>query len=48
MRPEGLSYPVAAARLLYLMHESRLRRLSGVGLKENADLSALAVAAPLT
>ena len=37
VRPEGLAYEVAAARLLYLMTESRQRRLSGVPLKESAD-----------
>ena len=41
IRPEGLSYPLAAARLLYLMRESRRRELSGVDLKEDADVSAL-------
>ncbi|WP_435792411.1 ethanolamine ammonia-lyase subunit EutC [Capsulimonas corticalis] len=41
IRPEGLPYPIAAARLLYLMQESRRRQLSGVLLKEEADLSSL-------
>jgi ethanolamine ammonia-lyase small subunit len=34
--PEGLSYAAAAHKLWYLMAEARRRRLSGVGLKENA------------
>jgi ethanolamine ammonia-lyase small subunit len=41
VRPEGLSYEIAAARLLYLIRESRRRRSSGVPLKENADVAAL-------
>jgi ethanolamine ammonia-lyase small subunit len=32
----GLSYEVAATRLLFLLNESRRRKLSGVGLKENS------------
>ncbi|HKE27811.1 MAG TPA: ethanolamine ammonia-lyase subunit EutC [Bryobacteraceae bacterium] len=36
VRPEGLPYPLAAHKLLFLMHESRRRRLSGVSLKESA------------
>jgi ethanolamine ammonia-lyase small subunit len=34
IRPQGLAYGVAAAKLLYLMSEARRRRLSGVALKE--------------
>jgi ethanolamine ammonia-lyase small subunit len=34
IRPEGLSYESAAARLHFLMTESRRRRLSGVALKD--------------
>ncbi len=34
----GLSYEAAAAKLVWLMKESRHRRLSGVGLKEDAAL----------
>jgi ethanolamine ammonia-lyase small subunit len=34
IRPEGLSYKNAAARLHFLMTESRRRRLSGVALKD--------------
>jgi ethanolamine ammonia-lyase small subunit len=36
VRPEGLDYAHAAHKLLYLMSESRRRRLSGVDLKEDA------------
>jgi len=36
--PEGLSYALAAHKLVYLMTEARRRRLSGVGLKEDAPL----------
>jgi ethanolamine ammonia-lyase small subunit len=36
IRAEGLSYEVAAHKLLFLMNESRRLKLSGVGLKENA------------
>ena len=46
VRPEGLPYPLAAARLLYLMRESRRRLLSGVALKDEADLTALVAPIP--
>ena len=36
IRPEGLSYDLAAHKLIYLMTEARHRKLTGVGLKENA------------
>jgi ethanolamine ammonia-lyase small subunit len=36
IRPEGLSYSLAAHKLLFLMHESRRRKLSGIALKESA------------
>jgi ethanolamine ammonia-lyase small subunit len=36
VRPEGLDYPAAAHKLLWLMREARRRRLTGVGLKEEA------------
>ena len=39
IRPEGLPYPLAVQRLLYLMNESRRRKLSGVPLKEEAALT---------
>jgi ethanolamine ammonia-lyase small subunit len=38
IRAEGLSYPAAAHKLLFLMTESRRRKLSGVPLKEEAGL----------
>lgn len=38
IRPEGLGYGEAAARLVYLLSEARRRRLSGVMLKEDAGL----------
>jgi ethanolamine ammonia-lyase small subunit len=37
VRSEGLSYAAAATRLVFLMNESRRRKLSGVGLKEEAQ-----------
>ena len=36
IRTDGLSYAAAANRLVFLMNESRRRKLSGVGLKEEA------------
>ncbi len=36
IRSEGLSYDVAAGKLHFLMSEARVRRLSGVALKEDA------------
>ena len=41
VRPEGLPSAAAAARLLYLLFEARRRRLSGVGLKEEATRTTL-------
>jgi ethanolamine ammonia-lyase small subunit len=38
IRTEGLSYAAAAGTLEFLMRESRVRKLSGVGLKENTRL----------
>jgi ethanolamine ammonia-lyase small subunit len=38
VRLEGVSYPAAAAKLHFLMREAPVRKLSGVGLKENARL----------
>jgi ethanolamine ammonia-lyase small subunit len=38
IRPEGLSYDLAADRLLYLMTEAGRRRLSGVALKEETGM----------
>jgi ethanolamine ammonia-lyase small subunit len=37
IRAEGLSYVAAAHKLVFLMNESRRRKLSGVGLKEEAN-----------
>jgi len=39
IRAEGLSYAAAAQKLLFLMNESRRRKLSGVKLKEAAVLA---------
>jgi ethanolamine ammonia-lyase small subunit len=36
VRTEGLSYEAAANKLVFLMNESRRRKVSGVGLKEEA------------
>ncbi len=36
IRPEGLSYDLAAHKLIYLMTEARHRKLTGIHLKENA------------
>jgi ethanolamine ammonia-lyase small subunit len=36
IRPEGLGYDLAAHKLVFLMNESRRRKLSGVRLKEEA------------
>jgi ethanolamine ammonia-lyase small subunit len=38
VRLEGLSYGLAAHRLLYLMREACVRQLSGVKLKDEAQL----------
>ena len=37
IRPEGLSYADAAMKLVHLLRAMRARRLSGVGLKDDAD-----------
>ncbi|WP_025167649.1 ethanolamine ammonia-lyase subunit EutC [Pseudomonas taeanensis] len=42
VRLEGLSYAMAAHRLLYLMREACRRQLSGVSLKDEADVPDLA------
>jgi ethanolamine ammonia-lyase small subunit len=38
VRPEGVSYELAAHKLRFLMNEARVRKLSGVALKEDARL----------
>jgi ethanolamine ammonia-lyase small subunit len=43
IRPEGLSYAVAAHKLYYLMTEAQRRKLTGVNLKEEAPGSAPSV-----
>jgi ethanolamine ammonia-lyase small subunit len=35
IRPEGLPYPAAAAKLVWLMTEARARRVTGVALKDD-------------
>jgi ethanolamine ammonia-lyase small subunit len=47
VRVEGLSYGMAAHRLLYLMREACRRQLSGVNLKDEAQLHTLESDAPL-
>jgi ethanolamine ammonia-lyase small subunit len=47
VRLEGLSYPMAAHRLLYLMREACKRQLSGVSLKDEAQLQTLESDTPL-
>ena len=37
VRPAGLNYEAAARKLIYLLSESRRRKLTGVGLKERSD-----------
>lgn len=37
VRPEGLGYQDAAARLVYLLEQARMRRLTGVGLKDESE-----------
>lgn len=45
VRPAGLAVPLAAAKLHYLLTQSRVRKLTGVGLKDDADdVNALIVA----
>lgn len=38
VRPEGLSYTLAAHKLLYLLREARRLKLSGVDLKDDSDV----------
>lgn len=46
VRLEGLSYGMAAHRLLYLMREACRRQLSGVSLKDEAELQTVASDVP--
>jgi ethanolamine ammonia-lyase small subunit len=46
VRLEGLSYGMAAHRLMYLMREACRRQLSGVNLKDEAQLHTLETDAP--
>ena len=48
VRLEGLSYGMAAHRLLYLMREACRRQLSGVNLKDEAQVNTLDSDAPDT
>jgi len=41
VRLEGLSYGMAAHRLLYLMREACRRQLSGVNLKDEAQVQTI-------
>ena len=41
VRPEGLPYPAAAKKLLYLMREGRRLEKTGIDLKEDADAQSL-------
>ncbi|SAK65057.1 ethanolamine ammonia-lyase small subunit [Caballeronia catudaia] len=41
VRPEGLAYDAAAFKLAYLLNEARVRKLTGIGLKDD---SAMAIA----
>jgi ethanolamine ammonia-lyase small subunit len=41
VRPEGQSFGVAAHKLVYLLNEARRRKLSGVDLKDEADVAVL-------
>jgi ethanolamine ammonia-lyase small subunit len=42
IRPEGLPLPDAAARIAWLVGESRRRRLTGIGLKDDSELPRVA------
>jgi len=38
IRPEGLAIADAAARIAWLVHESRRRRVTGIGLKDDSEV----------
>jgi ethanolamine ammonia-lyase small subunit len=38
IRPEGLALPQAAARIAWLVRESRRRRVTGIGLKDDSEV----------
>jgi ethanolamine ammonia-lyase small subunit len=42
VRPAGLSYEAAAAKLAYLLEQARSRQLSGVDLKDDTAPTAIA------
>ncbi|WP_426114523.1 ethanolamine ammonia-lyase subunit EutC [Pseudomonas sp. DSP3-2-2] len=46
VRLEGMSYPMAAHKLLYLMREAWRRKLSGVNLKDDAQVHTLEADVP--
>lgn len=46
VRPEGLPYEAAAARLVYLVDEARRREITGVDLKDDRQDTGLVVRAP--
>jgi ethanolamine ammonia-lyase small subunit len=50
VRPEGLDYPLAARKTLWLVNESLRLKLSGVGLKDESDVTEISasVASKLT
>lgn len=48
VRLEGMSYPMAAHKLLYLMREAWRRQLSGVNLKDDAQIQTLESDAPVS
>ncbi|MEI7464910.1 MAG: ethanolamine ammonia-lyase subunit EutC [Burkholderiales bacterium] len=45
VRPEGLSYRDAAAKLVYLLEQARSRKLTGVGLKDESGSAAQTITA---
>jgi ethanolamine ammonia-lyase small subunit len=46
VRPAGLSYAVAASKLAWLLREALRRGLTGVALKDESELAALADGSP--